>query len=132
MLLLVALTLGNIISCSEKEVKGGEVVIRNDILDKQFNSFVVDQVVTRAGLTGYSKTIKPAEVVALPYRNIHSIRFSRQYEDHTKVYIIDCPDDLDTQIVIKLIDVHSNRLPGGCVLSKKGERGLNGVISWKK
>lgn len=117
-------------SCTEKHVEGGEITVRNDILDKDYNSFVVDQVVTTKGAVSYAKELKPNNQVVLPFKHISQLRFYRRYEDHTKVYLVSCPSDFSTAITMKLIDVHTNKLGGGCKLNKRGVMSKGGFVKW--
>ncbi len=105
-----------LISCSGEKIVGGKIVIRNDILDKTYNTFIVDQIISKQGSVPYSRVFKPEEELALPVKNLLKMRFRRKYDDHTKVYLVSCPQDMDQAITIKLIDVHLNRMAGGCVL----------------
>ncbi len=116
--------------CSEPTVPGGRVTVRNDILDKEFNSFVVDEVLTSAGAAGFRKVFKPGESATLPMKHITGMRFTRRYPDHSKVYVVKCPEDSNSVVTIKLIDVHTNRMKGGCVLTKKGET-RSGSTIWE-
>ncbi|HMO18612.1 MAG TPA: hypothetical protein PKA63_10240 [Oligoflexia bacterium] len=59
------------------------------------------------------------------------MRFIRRYEDHSKVYQVDCPSDFDLVMTIKLIDVHTNRLSGGCRLTKRGKMTGGGLVKWE-
>jgi hypothetical protein len=118
-------------ACSEPEVPGGRITIRNDILDKEYNTFTVDQVLAGGSLSGFRKVLRPTQAVTIPFKHISSLRFTRQYEGYSLIYVVDCPDDIHTAISMNLIDVHSNRLGGGCVLSKRGEI-RNGVTTWEK
>lgn len=129
-LLLCVLLLGPA-SCGERTVPGGRVIIRNDILDKEFNAFTVDDVMTDAGRCEFRKTFRPGDSASIPYQHVRAMRFSRRYRDHTKLYVVTCPDDFDKEITVKLIDVHTNRLGGGCALSKRGET-RGGVTTWEK
>ena len=120
-----------VLSCSEPEVPGGKIKIRNDILDTEFNSFVVDEVMQAGAATGFRKTIRPGEEIILPFKHITSLRFTRQYKDLSRVYVVDCPEDFNKSITMKLIDVHSNRVAGGCTLVKRGEM-IGGAMHWEK
>ena len=117
-------------SCAEK-IPGGEVTIRNDIQDKEYNVLVVDQIASSNGGGSFQKNLKPGEQMALPFKGITSIRFSRRYRDYTNVYVVNCPQHFDRRVTMKLIDVHLNKLSGGCVLSKRG-RTENGFTTWEK
>lgn len=117
--------------CSDPQIAGGRITIRNDILDKEYNSFVVDEVVSGSGATGFRKEFRPGDQYTLPYKHITSLRFTRRYADLSRVYIVHCPDDFDRAISVNLIDVHSNRLRGGCALVRKGEL-QNGSMHWEK
>jgi len=119
-------------SCTGEKIAGGKITIRNDILDKSYNTFIVDQIISNKGAAGFSKVFKPGEEFSLPVKNLLKMRFRRQYEDHTKVYLVSCPQDMDEAITLKLIDVHSNRMAGGCVLYKRGVTQGGGFTKWEK
>lgn len=121
-----------LLGCSDPVKPGGEITIRNDILDKEFNVIRVDQISTKGGLKGAAFVIKPGEQKVLPYKNIRKMRFSRKYKDHTNVYEVSCPKDFDKQISINLIDVHSNRIRGGCELVRRGAIDIGGFTHWEK
>ena len=125
------LAVGFILACSEPSVVGGRIVVRNDVLDKQYNSFQVDLVRTSSGLQSYRKDLTPGDEVALPYKNIKSFRVTRRYADHTNIYHVSCPSNFDVEVQMKLIDIHTNRLQAGCVLSKKGQRSRSGIVRWE-
>jgi len=115
----------------EQKIKGGEIIIRNDILDKEYNSFVIDKLVSKNGALPFKKLLQPGDVVVLPFKDIRKMRFSRRYEDHSKVYEVECPNNFDSKITLKLIDIHSNRMGGGCVLRKRGEMSPGGLVKWE-
>jgi hypothetical protein len=112
-------------------VPGGRIIVRNDILDKEYNSFYVDQIISAHGMMPYRRSLSPGEQTELPYRNIRQIRFVRQYADHAKVYMVSCPSGLDAEVTMKLIDVHTNRLGGGCRLRKRGDMNAGGIVKWE-
>lgn len=114
-----------------KKVMGGRLVIKNDILDKEFNSFFVDSIITAQGIMPYKKFLSPGDRIELPYKKIKKLRFVRQYVDHAKVYTISCPMSLDEEVTIKLIDVHTNRIAGGCFLTQRGVMTKGGVVRWE-
>lgn len=116
--------------CETESIPNGRILVRNDIGDKNYNSFVIDQVVTKAGLAGFRKVLEPGERILLPQKGIRKLRFTRKYEDHSKVYVVKCPDKLASGIVMKLIDVHTNRIKGDCKLVKKGKK-VSGVTHWE-
>ncbi len=117
-------------SC-EEHVKGGDLTIRNDIMDEEYNSIVVDQITTAGGQTPAGRPLKPGQEYRIPAKRVTGMRFTRRYKDHSKVYMIKCPPDADRKVTIKLIDVHSNRIGGGCVLTKRG-RTEAGFTKWEK
>ena len=125
---LVFLTLF-LLACDES-VPGGEITIRNDILDKEFNSFSIDQVKTSDGSKLFSASLVPGKEIALPYKNITDFRITRHYDKFSRVYQVSCPPHFDKRLMMKLIDIHSNRLGGGCELARYGEiRG--GITKWQ-
>ncbi len=127
---LVLAAIFGAVACGGERVKGGQITVRNDILDKKYNTFIVDRVVTARGATGFRKLLKPGEEAVLPFKAIRSLRFTRRYADHSKVYVVACPKDFGEKVQFKLIDVHTNRLSGGCELRKRG-RMERGVVDWE-
>lgn len=131
-LIVAILSAFSLFGCFEKEVPGGELTIQNDILDKEFNSFSIDSVVTKTGATGYRKVLKPGERATIPHPSVVSFRLMRKYSDHTKVYHASCPKNFNKQITVKLIDVHTNRIAGGCELTRRGRISSGGILEWEK
>jgi hypothetical protein len=44
---------------------------------------------------------------------------------------VSCPSGLDAEVTMKLIDVHTNRLGGGCRLRKRGDMNAGGIVKWE-
>ena len=128
LLILLLLLLG---SCSERVVEGGRIIVKNDILDKKYNSFTVDRVISSRGATAFRRSLSPGDEVVLPIKNIRSLRFTRQYADHSMIYIVSCPKDFSREVRMKLIDVHSNRIGGGCSLRKRGRSERGAYVKWE-
>lgn len=126
-----ALVIGFICACNRGAHQDAEIVLRNDIEDKEFNEIVVDHVVSQSGLSSKQYRLRPGEETPLLLRGITALRFSRRYRDFTRVYDVNCADERSKRVVLKLIDVHLNRLPGGCELVRRGES-RRGVIEWEK
>lgn len=119
-------------SCARSDVPKNQILIRNDILDKEFNSFTIDEVISTAGSTGFRRALKPTEAVLIPHKHVTSLRFTRRYADFSRIYVVKCPADLGQGITVKLIDVHTNRLQGNCKTVKKGEASHGGAVAWEK
>lgn len=126
---VLVVSLSALIACAGESAPPGKILVRNDIMDKEYNVVTVDDVATRNGPTGFRATLKPGEKVVIPKRGITRLRFSRRYRDHTKVYLVSCPGSKDEGIAMKLIDVHTGRLNGGCSLARKGRR-IAGSLRW--
>lgn len=119
------------VSCGGDNVPAERILVRNDILDKEFNSIVIDNVMTNSGLMPFHKTLKPMQKVLLPYKNIRAMRFSRAYRDYIAIYEVSCPAKTSAPgFVLKLIDVHLNRMSGACELRRKG-RSVQGKMEWE-
>lgn len=107
------------ISCEEGRRIG--ITIRNDIQDREYNQIVVDQVKASGMTQVFSRTLKPKEEVVLPFSKVIGFRVSRRYQKITRVYQVSCPAAANG-VVIKLIDIHLNRIAGGCSLTGVTER----------
>lgn len=117
--------------CRGKHVEGGRITVRNDVLDKEFNSFQIDNLLTNKGQVSYRAELKPGEEVVLPFKNITGLRFKRRYSDHFKVYEVTCPANFNQAVTMKLIDVHTNRLQAGCELRRRGVMSIGGLVKWE-
>ncbi len=119
------------LACTKDPAPKGFYVLRNDIMDKEYNTVVVDQVMAKGALTPFRVSLRPGDSVKVPHRHVTGMRFSRRYKDFTRVYVVKCPEDSEAGVTIKLIDVHMNRLAGGCELIKRGEE-RSGVVKWEE
>jgi len=122
--LLVLLTLG----CNSSS-RSAELTVRNDIQDQEYNKIIIDQIYHSGGVALSKYTLRPGEEIPLPFNKITHLQVSRQYQDHSNLYQVTCPAQ-KKGVLIKLIDIHLNRMPGGCLLSKAGEE-RNGIVHWK-
>ena len=96
-----------LIGCSSDRPPDGRIRFRNDLRDREYN------VITVAG-TGISAALKPDQSVLLP-KGIRTFSVRRRYATSSRSYTVSCPPLKGRGIVIKLIDVHLNRMQGGCV-----------------
>lgn len=103
--LLLALSVAFLCAC-EARVPEGRIMIKNDSQDSEYN-------VVKVSGAGRSASLKPGDSVLLP-KGVRNIYFSRAYKEYTRRYEVSCPAELTQGILIKLIDVHLNRMPGGC------------------
>ena len=87
-------------------VPKGRILVLNDSQDRTHN-------ILRVKALGRSFSLKPGERVLLP-KGSFIIDFSRRYPEYTRRYTVKCPRKLENGIRIKLIDVHVNRIAGGC------------------
>jgi hypothetical protein len=101
-------------SCTQTD-SDAEVIVRNDIQDREFNEIVVDQI-EGDGVSPGRFVLKPGEERGLPIRRVKRLRVTRQYRDHKSVYSVTCPAK-KKPVLLKLIDIHSNRMRGGCILT---------------
>ena len=92
-------------ACIGENIPDGRIMIKNDSQDRSYN-------VIKVVAAGLRKKLSPGEKVILP-ASAKKITLSRAYKDHTREYIITCPKQ-KSGILIKMIDAHLNRMPGGC------------------
>ena len=95
-----------VLSACEPSVPNGKIRIKNDSQDSTYNTLSVSG-------GGVSCSLSPGEACFLP-KGTRNIGFSRQYSDYTRYYQVSCPPLAGSGITIKLIDVHLNRMSGGC------------------
>lgn len=92
--------------CSKEKVPNGRIMFKNDTMDSNYNQMYVSG-------PGVGVTLDPGEFVVLP-KGTHNFSVSRQYKDYTRSYTVECPEISGRGIKIKMIDVHVNRIAGGC------------------
>jgi hypothetical protein len=92
--------------CFGEDVPDGRILMKNDSRDREYNVIVVS-----AG--GATRSLKPNEKFLLP-AGTRSFSVSRQYKEYTRRYSVSCPAFSGAGIVVKTIDIHLNRIQGGC------------------
>lgn len=81
-------------------------MVKNDSLDSSYN------VITVSG-GGMFGALKPRERLVLP-AGTKTFSVERRYQDYTRSYSVACPPLGNQGVFIKLIDIHVNRIAGGC------------------
>lgn len=94
------------IACTSESVPAGAILVKNDSLDSSYN------VITVSG-GGTFASLRPSERVILP-KGTSTFSVERRYKDYTRSYSVQCPTHRAKGIAIKLIDIHVNKMPGGC------------------
>ncbi|MEY4668670.1 MAG: hypothetical protein RL518_1369 [Pseudomonadota bacterium] len=110
----LALIIPGALGCLGENVPNGQILVKNDSQDREFN------VIAVYGNGAYA-VLKPGERVLLP-PNTRAFSASRRYATYTRRYSVACPKIEGRGIVIKMIDMHTNRMPAGCktVSASKG------------
>jgi hypothetical protein len=93
--------------CSRESVPEGRILVKNDSQDREFN------VISVLGNGKYA-ILKPGERVLLP-PGTRFVTATRRYATYTRRYSVACPPIEGPGIVIKMIDMHTNRMPAGCI-----------------
>ena len=94
------------VGCLGDNVPDWRILVKNDSQDSDFN------VISVLGNGKYA-ILKPGEHVLLPI-GTRSITATRRYATYTRRYSVACPKIEGSGIVIKMIDMHTNRMPAGC------------------
>lgn len=94
------------IACTSESVPTGAILVKNDSLDSSYN------VITVSG-GGTFASLRPSERIILP-KGTTTFSVERRYKDYTRSYSVQCPPHRSQGIAIKLIDIHVNKMPGGC------------------
>lgn len=81
-------------------------MVKNDSRDREYNIIEVYGA-------GTSQRLKPDEYVILP-KGTREFSVNRAYQAYTRSYTVRCPEIRGSGIVVKLIDIHVNRISGGC------------------
>ena len=81
-------------------------MVKNDSQDRSYN------VITVSGGGAYG-ALKPGEKIILP-SGTKNFSVERRYKDYTRSYSVVCPPLSGRGILVKLIDIHVNRIAGGC------------------
>jgi len=114
----------------KSEHRNSELTLRNDIQDEDFNQIVIDQIQTPARRHPERYTLAPGQELSLPHSKVIKFRVSRAYKDHSKLYEVTCPPKKPPGSIIKLIDIHLNRMSAGCILTKAGQA-RGGLTTWQ-
>ena len=95
-----------LLACSADKPPPNRIMVKNDSQDRAFN------VISVSG-GGSTVSLKPGERTVLP-ASTRTFSVQRRYKDYTRSYSVECPAPGPRGIFIKLIDIHVNRIAGGC------------------
>jgi hypothetical protein len=99
--------------CMGDAVPPGRILVKNDSRDRQYN------VISVSG-GGLARSLSPGERVLLP-KGTKTFAVRRQYENFVRAYSVECPPLGSKGISVKLIDIHLNRIAGGCQTVRAGK-----------
>lgn len=103
---LLPLFFAFLIGCQGDRPPDGRIIVKNDSQDRSFNTITV----SGGGALG---SLKPGEKLVLP-AGTTTFSVERRYRDYTRSYAVSCPPISGRGILVKLIDIHVNRIAGGC------------------
>jgi len=92
--------------CFGERPPPGRIVVKNDSLDSNYNIITV----SGGGMFG---SLRPGERMILP-AGTKDFSVERRYRDYVRSYSVHCPPLGAKGIFVKLIDIHVNRIAGGC------------------
>ena len=104
--LLVVFALLCLSGCFGEKPPPGRIVVKNDSLDSSYNVITV----SGGGMLG---SLKPGERMILP-AGTRTFSVERRYKEYIRSYSVSCPALGDKGVFVKLIDIHVNRIAGGC------------------
>lgn len=122
----LALAIAASTGCFGSEIPGGQITVKNSIQDKEYNSITVSG---SGGGRSIKVTLDPGQQATLP-RGIKRLTFFRKYQDYSRVYNVVCPADFNQAVTMRLIDVHMNKMGGGCELLKQDRKENSNRINW--
>ena len=93
-------------ACGGDRPPEDRIMVKNDSQDSSYN------VITVSG-GGKFASLKPGEKLVLP-AGTKNFSVERRYKDYTRSYSVACPPNKGRWILVKLIDIHVNRIAGGC------------------
>jgi hypothetical protein len=93
-------------ACQGDRPPDRQILVKNDSQDSSYN------VITVSGGGAYG-ALRPGEKLILP-AGTKNFSVERRYKDYTRSYSVSCPELTGRGIVVKLIDIHVNRIAGGC------------------
>lgn len=103
---LVALALCLLQGCADERPPPGRILVKNDSQDREYN------VISVLGGGAYA-ILKPGERFVLP-AGTRTFTAQRKYKEYTRRYTVACPPLTGAGITVKMIDMHTNRMPAGC------------------
>ena len=110
-----------------------ELTIVNDIKKYEQNRIlkIENAISVEAPKTKINFKINPGEEKAITKGNVRSFVISRAFSRHKIKYDILCPKDIKGKHQVNLVQIHNNKIPGGCKLARTGHRAKIGGMSWE-
>lgn len=111
-----------------------ELTIMNDLNIRDEGSVLqVDKAYSReSGKSPVKFEIRPGEHKRVTQGNVVSFIMTRIFPRHKLMYEIHCPKARDGQEVVTLLEIHENKLPGGCKVVRTGHRGKHSGMVWEE
>lgn len=103
---LAGLAIFFVLGCADEKPPAGRILVKNDSQDREYN------VMSVLGGGAYS-ILKPGERFVLP-AGTRTFTAQRKYKEYTRRYTVACPPLTGAGITVKMIDMHTNRMPAGC------------------
>lgn len=105
--LVIVLITSFLTSCdSLTPVPKGRIRIKNNLSGKEYSTYTVSG-------GGASKTLTAGESFIFPPRT-YDFSISYRARDGYRSYRVHCPSDSSLGMTVRLIDIHSNKIGGGC------------------
>ena len=110
-----------------------ELTIVNDLKEYEQNRTlkIENAISVEAPKRKINFKLNPGEEKAITKGNVRSFVLSRNFTRHKIKYDVLCPKNAKGKHLVNLVQIHDNKIPGGCKLTRTGHRAKIGGMSWK-
>ena len=78
----------------------------------------------------FSSAVHPGKTIQVTRGNVTSFLVVWPFERHKLKYEVICPADKPGSATVTLVQIHDNKLPGGCEVSRMGHWSKRAGIKW--
>lgn len=116
------------------EASAANIIFQNDLASKTGGDLVkIDQVRTAGAIAAMPVYVRAGQRKSISPKSVLSFRVSRMHgTDKADTYLVECDEAAGEPVIVKVLDVHSNHMPGGCTTTKTGFWTSEAGYVWKK
>lgn len=109
-----------------------ELSVKNELRSDEAGSvlFIEDARSVESPKSRFQAHIQPGKTVKVTRGNLLNMMLVRPFSRHKLKYEVTCQEKANGHATVSLLDIHNNRLPEGCTVSRVGHWSRRTGLNW--